>query len=254
MRVQVTPSLVISLLALVMATTGTAVAAKTAITGKDIKNGSITSADIAKGAIKSKHLAKKSVKGANIADGAVGSKQITPGYAANFVICRGGVIIPAGTPCPASFVMASGTDIALPYSVPIPGGGTCYGGPIVFEEPSTVGAGNHWLGGSDFKTIASNSPPVLTVNMTWGNTQDVTALGAQLMRVLPNNTVEPVPGVQLKIAPAEIGDTAASLVHTLVGESALSPDYTYNIEGYACTTGEAPALKSVSLTVLSGDY
>jgi hypothetical protein len=46
MRKRITPSMVVSITALVFSTTGSAFAAKTLIDGSDIKNGSITAADI----------------------------------------------------------------------------------------------------------------------------------------------------------------------------------------------------------------
>jgi len=248
MRLKVTPgmSLAVSMLALVMASTGTAVAAKSMLTGKDIKDGSITSADIAKGAIKSKHLAKKSVKGANIADGGVGKGQIDPYYVPPPTqICASGVII-IGLPsdCPTTWADARATNPALPNSVPLPGGGTCYGAPIPFQDgsPSSV---NSWDRASGFYyRISTNPSPTLTVNMTWGNTQDVTTLGLSLMKLLPNGQTEPVPNAQVKIAPAATGDTASSLAYAFPPGTLKADDH-FSIEAYACTTGAAPQLKSV---------
>ncbi len=47
----------VALVALFFAMTGMGIAAKSMITGKQIKNGTVTSKDLAKGAVKAKNLA-----------------------------------------------------------------------------------------------------------------------------------------------------------------------------------------------------
>ncbi len=245
MRLKVTPgmSLAVSMLALVMATTGTAVAAKSMITGHDIKDGSITSADIAKGAIKSKHLAKRSVKGDKIAKGAVGSQQISPTWVSPKV-CPGGVIVNANVNCPTTYARAWATNPSLPLSVPNPGGGVCYGGKIIFQE-SDLSSENSWDGGSGFYHRFSNmESPRLTVNMTWSGTEDVTTLGLGLFKVLPNNTAEPVPNALVRVPPAATGETSTSLVYEFPPRTLATGDH-FTIQGFMCTTGQVPTIESI---------
>lgn len=67
------PSLVISIIALVMATSGTAIAAKTLITSsKQIKAGVVTSSDIANGTIANRDLRNNAVDSGKVKDGSLG--------------------------------------------------------------------------------------------------------------------------------------------------------------------------------------
>ena len=82
------PAMVVALIALVFAMTGTGIAAKGLITGKQIKDGSITSRDLARNAVTARNLAKGAVTDRSIARSAVKSGAI----AANAV--TGGAIAP----------------------------------------------------------------------------------------------------------------------------------------------------------------
>lgn len=83
-RLRVSPSLVISILALVVATSSGAYAAvtiaeKNSVVSKSIKNKNVKSADIKPGAVKVKQLGSNSVDGTKIADGTVGTADIGDG-------------------------------------------------------------------------------------------------------------------------------------------------------------------------------
>ena len=69
MRNRITPSMVVSITALVFSTTGSAFAAKTLIDGGDIKNGSITAADIKDHSLSSRDLAEGSISLDRLSDG-----------------------------------------------------------------------------------------------------------------------------------------------------------------------------------------
>ena len=72
------PALVISIIALLFAMTGTGIAAKSLITGKQIKDGSITAKDLANGAVTQKKLGKGAVATGNLAPKAVTSGVLAP--------------------------------------------------------------------------------------------------------------------------------------------------------------------------------
>jgi len=85
-------ALVVALLALVMSLGGTSYAAKL-ITGKDIKNGSVTNKDIKKSTITGKQVKNGSIKSADLASG-VGEtqlvfKKLTPTSGASYDAARG---------------------------------------------------------------------------------------------------------------------------------------------------------------------
>ncbi len=65
------PAMAVALLALGFSMTGTGIAAQSMISGKEIKDHSITSKDLAKGAVKAKNLAKNAVAATKLANGAV---------------------------------------------------------------------------------------------------------------------------------------------------------------------------------------
>jgi hypothetical protein len=69
MRKRITPSMVVSITALVFSTTGSAFAAKTLIDGGDIKNGSITAADIKDRSLSSREMAEGSINLDRLSDG-----------------------------------------------------------------------------------------------------------------------------------------------------------------------------------------
>jgi hypothetical protein len=69
MRKRITPSMVVSITALVFSTTGSAFAAKTLIDGGDIKNGSITAADIKDHSLSSREMAEGSISLDRLSDG-----------------------------------------------------------------------------------------------------------------------------------------------------------------------------------------
>jgi hypothetical protein len=84
--VRPSPALFVSMIALVMAMSGAAIAAKATVTSKDIKkaavttqklaNGAVTKKKVAKGAIGSQQIIGKSIKGNRIKDGGIKDKQI----------------------------------------------------------------------------------------------------------------------------------------------------------------------------------
>ena len=82
-RLKVSPSLVISIFALVIAMSAGAYAAtiapKNSVVSKSIKNKNVKSADIKPGAVKAKQLGGNSVDASKIADGSVGSADIGDG-------------------------------------------------------------------------------------------------------------------------------------------------------------------------------
>ena len=82
-RLQVSPSLVISIFALVIAMSAGAYAAtiapKNSVVSKSIKNKNVKSADIKPGAVKKKHLGNNSVDSSRIADGSVTGADIGDG-------------------------------------------------------------------------------------------------------------------------------------------------------------------------------
>src|SRR3954468_20544131 len=69
MRTRITPSMVVSITALVFSTTGSAFAAKTLIDGGDIKNGSITAADIKDRSLSGREMAEGSINLDRLSDG-----------------------------------------------------------------------------------------------------------------------------------------------------------------------------------------
>jgi hypothetical protein len=66
---RITPSMVVSITALVFSTTGSAFAAKTLIDGGDIRNGSITAADIKDRSLSSREMAEGSINLDRLSDG-----------------------------------------------------------------------------------------------------------------------------------------------------------------------------------------
>ena len=66
----------ISIIALVFAMTGTGIAAKSLITGKQIKDGSITGKDLAKNAVTAKNVAPNAITEGKLADSAVTGRKL----------------------------------------------------------------------------------------------------------------------------------------------------------------------------------
>lgn len=71
------PAMVVALIALVFAATGTGIAATGAITGADIQNGSITSADLATGAVTSVDIKNGTVSSTDIKNSTIGTQDLT---------------------------------------------------------------------------------------------------------------------------------------------------------------------------------
>jgi hypothetical protein len=71
--------MVVALIALAFSMTGTGIAARGLITGKQIKDRSITSDDLAAGAVKTKNLAKNAVTSEKVAPDAIKSAALAPG-------------------------------------------------------------------------------------------------------------------------------------------------------------------------------
>lgn len=77
-RVRPTPALIVSMVALVAAMSGAAVAlpGKSTVNSGDIKDGGVKSADIKPDAVGSKHVKGKSIQGSDVQDDALKGKQI----------------------------------------------------------------------------------------------------------------------------------------------------------------------------------
>ena len=71
--------MVVALIALAFSMTGTGIAARNMITGKQIENGSVTHKDLARNAVRPKHLAGGAVTNRSIGDDAVQARNIAPG-------------------------------------------------------------------------------------------------------------------------------------------------------------------------------
>ena len=83
-RLRPSPSIIISIFALVIAMSSGAYAAvtiaeKNSVVSKSIKNKNVKAADIKPGAVKTKHLGANSVDSSKIVDGQVGSSEIADG-------------------------------------------------------------------------------------------------------------------------------------------------------------------------------
>lgn len=71
------PAMIVALIALVFAATGTGIAATGVITGTEIKDGSITSADLATGAVTSSDIKNGTVNSTDIKNGSLSSADLT---------------------------------------------------------------------------------------------------------------------------------------------------------------------------------
>lgn len=249
MRFTPTPgmALAVSLLALVIATTGSAVAAKSRLTGKDIKNGSITSADIAKGAIKSKQLARSSVQSENIADNAVDARGLGPIP----TICPNGMVtFEFSCPLlPQSY--ASVGTVAFTTSLPIGGGVTCYDVVIPFTD-GLLTSGNTWnvANPQDFTMRGGGGGALMTVAFVFENTQDATLVGGELRRLDYNEVGQgngqsinvPKSFLQLPVASPQ-GVVGATLSYHF--EDLLKGNVV-RVHAFACSSGAVPRLKSAT--------
>jgi hypothetical protein len=73
------PALVVSIIALVMATAGTATAAKVLVTSSaQIKKGAVNGGDVADGSLSARDLKKETVTAEEIRNGTVGADELTP--------------------------------------------------------------------------------------------------------------------------------------------------------------------------------
>ncbi|MBF4770544.1 hypothetical protein ISU10_22465 [Nocardioides agariphilus] len=134
------PALVISLIALIVATSGTAVATASLITGKQIKDRSITAKDLATGAVTARVLAAGAVTGKKLASDSVTARSLAPASVGvdnlivvprqlgkqvssrrqkaggvSFNICPSGVVVVSGQNCPIIEGSASGGTEAGTY-------------------------------------------------------------------------------------------------------------------------------------------
>jgi hypothetical protein len=135
------PALIISVIALIVATSGTAVATASLITGKQIKDRSITAKDLATGAVTARVLAAGAVTGKKLASDSVTARSLGPASvgvdnlivvpqqvgkpvssrrqkagAASFNICPSGVVVVNGQNCPIIEGSASGSTEVLTWS------------------------------------------------------------------------------------------------------------------------------------------
>lgn len=91
MRLRITPSFVVAVLALVLAASGTGYAAgkitskqikNETVQGKDVKNGTLTGADVADGGLSGADLADGTVSGADVGDGSLTGADLADGSVA----------------------------------------------------------------------------------------------------------------------------------------------------------------------------
>jgi hypothetical protein len=77
-KLRPSPAMVVGVTALVVATSGAAIAlpGKNTVTKNDIKNGAVTTKKIAKGAVGSQQIKGKSIKGNRLKDGTIKEKQV----------------------------------------------------------------------------------------------------------------------------------------------------------------------------------
>jgi hypothetical protein len=227
MRSRVSPAMVVALLALVVAMGGSAGAAKALLTGKDIKDGSITSADIAKGAIKSKHLARKSVRSANVADGAIKARQIDSAYSSP-IICPGGVVV-VQLPCPAQpWADAQASGVPVDEYLNDFGGTHCYSKEIPFQTGSLGGA-NQWTrtddDPADLPYAGYYGQAAATVGVTFSHIPDAYEFGVQLVKFSTTGQLQPLPGSRVMVTPSGGDTTAANLSYQFPAGQILAGEY-----------------------------
>jgi hypothetical protein len=145
---RISPALVLSVLAIVLATTAGATAASSLITGKQIKNSSITGADIK----------DRSVGADDIKSLSIGPSKISDGLAADIEAGKTNVPGPAGPAGPAGAPGAAGpagpagstniVTVTSPHQTLPPGGYTssmraiCPAGTVVVGTGFNTGIGN----------------------------------------------------------------------------------------------------------------
>jgi hypothetical protein len=103
MRNRLSPSLILAVIAIVLATTAGATAATNLITGKQIKNDSITGADIK----------SHSIAGTDLKDSAVSATNLTPNLLATVKSKAPGPAGPAGAPGPAGPTGPAGANASV---------------------------------------------------------------------------------------------------------------------------------------------
>ena len=108
MRLKITPSFVVAVLALVVAAGGTGYAAgevtskqieNETVQSKDVRDGTLTGADLADGGVRSADVADGSLSGADVADGSLGRADLNRACAAGEAAAFGGCVrLAAGGP------------------------------------------------------------------------------------------------------------------------------------------------------------
>jgi hypothetical protein len=145
MRRHISPALVLSVLAIILATTAGATAASSLITGKQIKNSSITSADI-----KNSSIAGDDLKGATI-----GPSKLSDGLVNDIETGKDNVPGPAGPAGPAGAAGPQGPNGGLSAPANVDGNTAFQGafgsGSEVASSTATCPAGSAVTGGG-FKT------------------------------------------------------------------------------------------------------
>jgi hypothetical protein len=271
------PATAISLVALFFAISGFGIAAKNAITGKDIKDGTVSSKDLAKGAVKAKNLAKGAVGPESIAPDAVTGDAIAPdavafeslsdgatgGLVADWErelgesmpvaaqICPNGIIV-YNSPCPVHpNRYAEAQNVTSDFTFDLGGGNNCY---IRTKVPfSSIKEGVHggvtFPPGTDIET--RQGVFTVTVNGTW-------EAGTGFARVLQlRKTIGSGPNAgnnqfvgQLIDAPATTGQTSQSLT----AHVALDFGDKLSLQVGSCgpDAGADVELDSVSLNLVQG--
>lgn len=214
------PSMVVAVIALVVALSGTAYAAAT-INGKNIKKGTITS----------KQIKDKTITGTDIKDGTIAGKDVKAGTLTADKIAAG--VIPTVTPTPIASV-SSTTDFTVPlgggdatgmtldYTVPAGANKIVVTFNVSCEVSTTVDgqslAARIKVDGTDaapvaYQTICGPSDEDGTANT--GSGGDVTASGGTIVRTIaasPGKHTVQAQGAQLLLATGKF--TSMSMVVT----------------------------------------
>jgi hypothetical protein len=272
-----TPATAISLVALFFAISGFGIAAKNAITSKDIKDGTVSSKDLAKGAVKAKNLAKGAVGAESIAPDAVTGDAIAPDAVAfdslsdgatsglldaaqgpidasiaSAIICPNGIISMPPQTCPVHpNRYAEAQNVTSDFVANIGGGNNCY---IRTKVPFSsikegIDDGVSLSPGTDIET--REGVYAVTVNGTW-------EAGTGFARVLQlRKTIGSGPNAgnnvfigELIDAPATTGQTAQSLT----AHVALDFGDKLSLQVASCgpDAGADVELDSVSLHLVQG--
>lgn len=126
------PAMVVAMISLFFAMSGFGIAAKSMITGKQIKNGSIKAQDLANGAVTSSKLGPGSVTAGAIDGSLPRSAGARTTSGTQFYICSNGVIMPVGQACPAipqkfDQRVARATNVSVDAALGPPFPSDCYG-------------------------------------------------------------------------------------------------------------------------------